>query len=162
MKRAQAEGHGCHSAPGLEPVRRFSWINTEVVLGCETLETAMDEWGYSVEVDDEGNVTSISFNGEKIGQEEQLFRAIAPIVDEGSYIAMEGEDYAKWRWFFTKGTCVEQEGKWCTNNTLGPTAAGPWGPAFPVEAIITNRNIGEPTCREMSRSRCACHGRKIL
>jgi hypothetical protein len=49
----------------------------------------------------------IHFEGEKIGQEDLLFEAIAPWVRDGSYIEMSGEDDAMWRWFFHAGECHE-------------------------------------------------------
>jgi hypothetical protein len=86
----------------------YSWTNTEEYVNATTLEEAMDAWGWKplndIITDD---IDGLDFNGEKIGQEEILFNAIAPYVEENCYIEMEGEDGYIWRWIFKKGKCIE-------------------------------------------------------
>ena len=60
-----------------------------------------------VDVKDEMN--SIYFEGEKYGDDDLIFNAIAPYVEDGSYIQMNGEDGAIWRWVFENGKCVEKQ-----------------------------------------------------
>lgn len=55
----------------------------------------------------DGNINDIIFDGEKLGDDEQLFRAIAPHIKDGSYIVMVGEDDFNWAWVFKNGTCKE-------------------------------------------------------
>ncbi len=88
----------------------FSWMNASSLAEgtCATFEQGMDDWRYPVTNDPEGNVVDISFEGEKIGDEDQMFRAIAPFVTAGSYVAMLGEDGARWRFVFD-GSTVEQQ-----------------------------------------------------
>ena len=75
----------------------YSWVENDKVLDAKTFEEAMQEWRYPVSVDEKGNVCQIEFIGEKLGDEEELFKAIAPFVKRGSYLVMEIEqDFYKW------------------------------------------------------------------
>ena len=89
-------------------VKHFSWVSTEDVLGATSLADAMEAFRWSVEHDAEGNITSISFAGEKLGDDAHFFGAIAEFVDDGSFIEMLGEDGARWRWIFSGGKVVEK------------------------------------------------------
>lgn len=89
----------------------YSWVGTEEVLKAETLEDAMKEWRWDVETDRDGNIDSIMFDGEKLGDDMQLFSAIAPFVEKGSFIEMSGDDAAIWRWVFKNGECLEKFAK---------------------------------------------------
>jgi hypothetical protein len=93
--------------------RWFAWLNdTDLSKGTSaSFEDAMREWRYPVDTDEDGNVTGIGFVGEKIGDEGQMFAAIAPFVEADSYIDMSGEDGARWRWAFDGETVVEKAGK---------------------------------------------------
>lgn len=54
-------------------------------------------------------IHGISFEGEnQDGTEHEMFNAIAPFVEPGSYIEMQGEDGAIWRWVFQDDTCIEK------------------------------------------------------
>ena len=92
--------------------RHFGWTTTSEVLNAETLEDALVawRWGPAEWCDHEQGITQLDFTGQKIGDDWALFKAIAPFVKNGSYIAMTGEDGAIWRWYFKNGQCIEQEG----------------------------------------------------
>lgn len=95
---------------GKQTERWYSWVSTKEVLAAITFEDAMKEWGYPVSSNGaNGDIDDIGFEGEKIGQEDFLFRAIAPYVTDGSYIEMVGEDGALWRWSWARGEFHEQE-----------------------------------------------------
>ena len=69
----------------------------------------MTRFGYEPEMDDDGNIVGVEFVGEKISySEDTMFDAIAPYVEDGSFIEMTGEDGCMWRWVFKNGTCKEQ------------------------------------------------------
>jgi hypothetical protein len=61
--------------------------------------------------DSSGSINNITFIGEKLGDDDVLFDAIAPYVRAGSYITMRGEDGAIWRWSFKGLSCIEEYGK---------------------------------------------------
>jgi hypothetical protein len=88
----------------------FSWVRNDFHK-INDFKEMMDEWGWEVVFDEEGNVTDLRFEREKIGDEVILFCAIAPFVDAGGYIEMQGEDGALWRWKFDGKTCVEVAAK---------------------------------------------------
>jgi hypothetical protein len=87
----------------------YSWVTTSEFVDAKTLEDAIGAWRWEVETDEEtGDITYIYFQGEKLGDDEVLFSALAPFITEGGYIEMSGEDGHLWRWAFTEGTLCEQ------------------------------------------------------
>jgi hypothetical protein len=105
LKKSLVGGETCHDSGG----SHYSWVGKGWdKLG--TLEEILEEWRWEAEVDEEGNITDIQFAGEKYGDEEALFSALAPFVDSGSFIEMVGEEGDHWRWCFTEGTLVEEIG----------------------------------------------------
>jgi len=88
----------------------FSWVEQ----GFDKHDDPNDilrAWRWSPEFDDRGNIDTIYFNGEKLGDCNMLFEAIAPYVKAGSYIEMTGEDGARWRWCFDGTTMTEKTAK---------------------------------------------------
>lgn len=77
----------------------YSWVDMNYV-NRDTLEAAIVDWRWELYLDDNGDVNDIGFIGEKYGDEEHLFNALAPFVEPGSYIEMSGEEYEIWRWKF--------------------------------------------------------------
>ena len=110
MKKANVLGNGGSYDGKKWSEKWFSWVNTKGVLECKTFEDAMLEWGYEIRTNDAGDVINIQFSGEKLGQEEHMFKAIAPYVNDGSYIDVEIEN-EHWRWAFKNGKYVELQGK---------------------------------------------------
>ena len=51
---------------------------------------------------------SFDFYGEKLGDDEIFLSALAPYVEDGSYLEFEGEDGYSWRWSFKNGKLVEK------------------------------------------------------
>jgi hypothetical protein len=90
-------------AGGMQTQAWFSWVDADFMARSETLEDIFDHWRYPVGNDNDGNIVEIEFTGEKIGDENQLFAAIAPFVEHGSYLEYQGEDGAMWRYVFEGG-----------------------------------------------------------
>jgi hypothetical protein len=44
----------------------------------------------------------MTFVGEKLTNDFEMFEAIASFVEKGSYIQMAGEDFLIWRWYFRR------------------------------------------------------------
>lgn len=88
--------------------KAFAWVETDEVLRASSLSEAMEAFRWPVEHDIEGNITAISFAGEKSGDDEHFFGCIAEFVGDGSFIEMHGEDGAMWRWIFSCGKVVEK------------------------------------------------------
>ena len=90
--------------------RDYSWVINSNLVNARTVWEAMDEWRWETEMYGE-DIGNIYFVGEKIGDDKVLFDAIAPFVEDGSFIEMQGEDGALWRWLFNDGKCTEQYAK---------------------------------------------------
>lgn len=87
----------------------FAWVDTNKFQNAKSLKDALSEWRWEIEIDaDTGDVDSIYFEGEKMGDDTILFDALAPCVEDGCYIEMSGEDGAIWQWAFRKGKMIEQ------------------------------------------------------
>ena len=91
----------------------FMWINdSSAFLNAETLDEALQVWRWPIaETDEAGNIVELYFRGEKYGDEDLLFAAIAPFVGHGSEIMMAGEDGIVWRWFFADRTVRKEFGR---------------------------------------------------
>lgn len=71
----------------------------------------MQHQPYELKYDDDGNIVDISFYGEKLGDDLNVFQKIAPYVRAGSFLEMEGEDNEIWCWVFQNGKCREVKAK---------------------------------------------------
>jgi hypothetical protein len=90
--------------------RWFSWVTTEQVIHAKTLAEALWAWRWEAVVDEDG-VSAIYFNGEKWGDDDKLFQALAPFVKCGSYISFRGEDGCMWQFYFEGGKMKEKQGR---------------------------------------------------
>ncbi len=61
--------------------------------------------------EDANGITDIEFNQSKLGNDYEIFCAIAKYVQDGSYIVVEGEDKNRFRWHFKNGQCIEDNGR---------------------------------------------------
>src|SRR5688572_10584762 len=62
----------------------FAWVDMPGLEAATTLPDALAAWRWIVlDEDDEGNITELDFTGEKLGDEDTLFRTLAPYVREG-------------------------------------------------------------------------------
>jgi hypothetical protein len=82
---------------------RFSWVDEDTVLKAETLEDALAEWRWDSTCGINGDLISVGFSGEKVGDDEDLWFNLAHLIEHGSYIEMLGEDDTRWRWVFWRG-----------------------------------------------------------
>lgn len=101
------------------PQKRYRW-------GAEphkarTLQEAFDDFGYGVVYarydtdadeyqDGRGDIVDIEYSPEKLGDEFELFQALAPFVDAGSYIEFGGD--STFRYVFDGRTVEEVEPSW--------------------------------------------------
>ena len=93
--------------------RYFPWVHTEEIKNVKNIGDAFNIWGYEICCGDNEteDITEIYFIGEKLGQEGIMFEAIAPYVEDGSFIEMLGEDGERWKWCFENGELVEKNAK---------------------------------------------------
>ena len=89
----------------------YSWVDSDRALKAiksNDIREVFAEWRYDLELVNEENGESIYYldieGGEsKIGDEEKFFAAIAPIVEDGSFLDVRGEDGEEWRWMWENG-----------------------------------------------------------
>ncbi len=89
--------------------RNFYWVESSDFIDSTTLSEVLDAWRWEPKLDKNGNIISVSFVGEKIGDEDILWNTLAPYVRKDSYIEMAGEDGACWRWVFDGQVVAIQE-----------------------------------------------------
>ena len=108
VEKVDTHGGGFSSGPD-GVTHHYSWINTSDLVNAKTFKEAMDAWRWNVQYDKDNQIEDIWWEGEKLGDDCQLFDAIAPYVEEGSYIEMMGEDGSIWRWAFDGKKMIEQD-----------------------------------------------------
>jgi hypothetical protein len=94
-------------------VKKSSWFSWMPENYPETLSTAkeiLDELGFEVTLDEQGNIIDLHYNN-KMGQEDLFLKAIAPFVKEGSFINWAGEDGTNWQYFFDGKKMIEKQGQ---------------------------------------------------
>ncbi len=77
------------------------------VLQAKTIQEVLESWCWVSQFDKDGNIEALHFEGNKSGDELELFNAIAPYVKENSFIEMSGEAGVIWRFQFDGKTCIE-------------------------------------------------------
>lgn len=78
----------------------FSWVDTNKVLDSLNITEALTGIRYIPQFDQNGDICNVKFIGEKYGDEEIFFKALAPYVESGSYLCFKGEDGDTWKWSF--------------------------------------------------------------
>lgn len=87
--------------------RHFSWVDQDFATKYDNLNDMMKAWRWMPEFDEDGNIIRLEFTGEKYGDDDILFEAIAPYVEAGSFIEMLGEEGERWKWKFNGEKCIE-------------------------------------------------------
>lgn len=85
---------------------KYSWVQEDYVTSNDVVDI-FRYWRWDIDMDKHGNIVDIRFAGEKLGDDEVFFKAIAPFVKHDSFIEMVGEDNAMWRWKFSNGKLRE-------------------------------------------------------
>ena len=113
LKKASGGSFGGNSASlPIREQRCYAWVsNPPEGKGFKDLKTALGEWRYDVHVDPKGDIHVDYFNGEKWGDDEVLYDAIAPFVTKDGSIECRGEDGAQWRYLFNGKEAKQQSAK---------------------------------------------------
>jgi len=91
----------------------YSWTSTDKLVACaleNDLIGIFKEFGFDVQMDGEGGICGLSY-GNKSGDEDQLFRVIAPFMEDYQFVSFRGEDGALYRYFFVNQELRVCEGK---------------------------------------------------
>lgn len=90
----------------------FEEIPVEIE-AAKTVSDAIRACCWDIEEDENGNVAALFYEGKlltTLGDVERLFGILAPFVKPGSYLVIQGEEGACYRYVFKKGKLrVEQE-----------------------------------------------------
>jgi hypothetical protein len=110
LPRHENEQRGGQWAEGQKKASWFSWVDMSFSQAA-TIEEMFKCWRWNICSNENGDIDEIEFRGEKLGQDDVLFNAIAPFVKKDSFIEMTGEDGARWRWVFDGKNCFEKQAK---------------------------------------------------
>lgn len=102
-------GGGMSCGGGKPTVYSYSWVSNPPEGGFKSLEEAFAAWRYSA-ANDDGNCVVEYFTGEKLGNCDVLWKALAKFVNHDAEIVCKGEDGAIWKWVFEGGKFKELEG----------------------------------------------------
>lgn len=110
--------------------REIRYVTTSRLLRATTLPEALHVFRWNVKTDGDidlvnalkhdldhnpawntRDVLGVVFAGENLGDEHELFNALAPFVEAGSFIEVEGDEGARWRWYFDGVRCHEQQAR---------------------------------------------------
>lgn len=85
----------------------WDWVSTKYLIDAcmeNDFKGVMDELRYAVklQVQNDKKIYKLYFVGEKLGNDEEIFRILSPFMNDG-YIEMMGEDGDIWRWVFENG-----------------------------------------------------------
>jgi hypothetical protein len=106
--------------------RKYSWVDMAVLETATSVYEFIGEFVDSVEVEDAdlGDWTFEFVSRE--GNEELLFQTLAPFLEDGSSIAWEGSDGARWLWGFRNGQM---------RSYAGELRYPGWEDATPIDAV---------------------------
>lgn len=105
---ADDKGKALRAVKALVKKTKVTWADEAEVEGAKNLCDAMAALNWEIEEDEGGAVVGIMFTGEKAGDEDKVFGALAPFVKDGSFIEMTGDEAAHWRWVFADGKCTHK------------------------------------------------------
>ena len=87
---------------------KLSWVDSCELARSKNIVDLMNECRWSGFINDDEDFELEYFTGEKYGSDETIFTFLAPYVEDGAFIEMQGEEGELWRWVFTDGTCKEK------------------------------------------------------
>lgn len=102
--------------------KRLSWINKDDLAATGSFAELMEECRWRPTFDELGNVTELTFIGEKLGEERLIFEFLAPFVKDGSVVEFVSDGYStnvKHTYRFQDGKVdyesegIEENDSWC-------------------------------------------------
>ena len=104
-RSSQFEGYSYHEP---RPDKWFAWVNWNYQETCKNLIDMLDVFRFDVEVNDNGDIIYLEWKGNKLGDEAELFRVLAPYISSGSYMYWSSEE-GDYTWYFNNGQFIEIE-----------------------------------------------------
>lgn len=74
----------------------FSFTEPDEIASATTLRDMMAAFRWPVHEDTDGNINGIEFSGENLGDDRHVMDAIAPFVEDGSFIEVDGDAHLRW------------------------------------------------------------------
>ena len=131
---------------------RFSWIQRGSINDAEDFIEVMSAIRYPVTTDEERELLVIDyFRGEKLGDDLEIFKAIAPYVEPG-YIEYRGEDGETWRYLFEN-----EEVKVVSPATIWQEKKD----GLTIKDVLTEENIGITFKDNQGYRWTVCRNKKI-
>lgn len=101
-----------------DPNRWFRWMNWNYDETCRNLDEILNQLGFHVvhentglnAIDDPGDIIDLGMENWK-GDEEVFLNALAPVVEDGSYLTFRGENGDHWRYVFRDGRMDTLQGR---------------------------------------------------
>lgn len=85
--------------------QKIAYVKKEDIEATNNLEELFEVFGFEIDFDKTtGHLDTIDFVWEKLGNDENLFKLIAPYIEKDSYIQWVGEDGDIWRYVFRNNT----------------------------------------------------------
>lgn len=88
----------------------FSWMDWNYPEKCNGLVEVLEHVGFDVGYDEERGITYLDYDA-KMGNEDVFLNALAPFVNDGSYIEWEGEEDEVWKHVYSNGKMKEISGR---------------------------------------------------
>ena len=103
------------------PARWYSWLSPNYPEQYESAIEILEAVGFSVGLDDKGNITSLTYDN-KDGCQDEFLWACAPFFENGSYITWCTEDRVSYQFYFHSGIMYirEPEVTWVTTTSFSP------------------------------------------
>lgn len=93
---------GGSSGPDGQTAYWYSWMPENYPAETETLIDILELLGFEIGYDTDGNINGLAYYN-KTGNEEIFFMALAPYVENGSWVMWQGEDGDMYGWEFADG-----------------------------------------------------------
>lgn len=97
----------------------FDFVDRKELLNANTFTEAMSVARWSVHETETGDIDEIWFEYGEYNDNEIILKIIAPYVEKGCYVIMQGEDGDKWKWKFVDGEVIEINGHWVWDDEVG-------------------------------------------
>jgi hypothetical protein len=107
IKELMKDPNASRGGYNYEEGRVFSWLHNSNPEKWSSLEEALTEWRFKPETNDNGDIVGLEFTGQKVGDEKQMFKRIAPYVQQGSRLEFSYEGYPDTDVFKFNGEIME-------------------------------------------------------
>ncbi|MEY3376800.1 MAG: Arthrobacter phage Tank [Bacteroidota bacterium] len=121
LKRGGSSQDGEPFEGKYNPNKWFSWMDYNYPETCSDLFAILRQVGFEWTLDDDGNMVHLAYPENKSGNEDYFLCCFAGFVKVGCFIQFEGEDGARWQYFFNSDEMVRFEGE-VTTTWVNPEA----------------------------------------